>query len=307
MTKLDHDYGDLTVVIPAFNEAEGIVPTLRQATAALPGAEFIVVDDCSADDTMGAAAAFPGVRVVRHAFNRGQGAALKTGMRHATRKWVAWFDADNEHRVEDLQRIYARIRAENLVAVIGQRTNASASLTRAVGKGLIRLIGRGLKLSAGSDLNCGLRIFLRDVILGYLELVPDRFSSSLVSTLIMLERGYPIGFEPVTTNSRIGHSTVRMKDGFEAILQLIRAVLLFAPMRFFLPIGTLVFLLGLVYSVILALELGRGVPVAGVFLMLGGISIIMLGLVADQISQIRLSRFNDRSMVLTNPQAEPDQ
>jgi hypothetical protein len=218
-------------------------------------------------------------------------------MSNASKPYVAWFDADNEHRVEDLVRIYRRAKGDDLVAVIGQRVTRSAGLTRALGKGLIRLIGRRLKIRAGSDLNCGLRVFRREVVTRYLPLIPERFSASLVSTLILLERGYPVAFEPIQTNPRVGSSTVRLKDGFEAILQLIRAVLLFAPLRFFLPLGLWSTVIGLAYSLGYALVQGRGIPVGGMFLMLAGILIMMLGLIADQLSQIRIASLGDRSTI----------
>src|SRR5689334_19558147 len=92
----------LSIVIPAFNEASGIGATLRDLCNSMPNAEIIVVDDGSRDETADTAAAFAQVTVVQHPFNRGYGAALKTGMSIATREFVAWFDADNEHRVSDL-------------------------------------------------------------------------------------------------------------------------------------------------------------------------------------------------------------
>ena len=286
------NYSRLSIVVPAFNEVEAVGNLLAMIVAAMPGAEVLLVDDSSQDGTAEAAKAIQGVKVIRHAFNQGQGAALKTGMRHATRDYVAWFDADNEHRVEDLDRVYSRLISDDLVAVIAQRTSGSTSFVRAIGKWVIRIIGRGLKIKVGSDLNCGLRVFQRNVIVGYLNLIPDRFSSSLVTTLVMLERRYPIAFEPIITNPRIGNSTVRFRDGFEAILQLVRAVLLFAPMRFFLPIGLWALLIGAVYSLSLAVLAGRGIPVAGMLLILAGMLVIILGLLADQISQLRLSYLN---------------
>ena len=292
------DCSDLTIVIPAFNEQAGIVATLRSLTDEAGSAEIIVVDDCSTDGTVEAARSFANVKVLRHDFNCGQGAALKTGMRSATRAYVAWFDADNEHRVVDLARLYDRIKSDRLVACIGQRTTGSASLTRAVGKALIRQIGWGLKIRSGSDLNCGLRIFRRGIILRYLSLIPNRFSASLVSTLIMLERRYPIAFEGVQTNDRVGTSSVRLRDGFEAILQLVRSVLLFAPMRFFLPIGIVSFMVGVVYSLVIALIVGQGLPVGGMFLLVTGVQILilgLLGLLGDQLSQLRLSQMGDVS------------
>jgi glycosyltransferase involved in cell wall biosynthesis len=289
------DCSDLTIVIPAFNEEHGIVATLRSLTSEVGTAEIIVVDDCSSDGTSEAVRAFANVTLLRHTFNCGQGAALKTGMRAATREFVAWFDADNEHRVVDLAKLYDRVTADGLVACIGQRSTNSASLTRGTGKALIRLIGWGLQIRSGSDLNCGLRIFRRKIILRYVSVIPDRFSASLVSTLVMLERRYPIAFEEVKTNERVGTSTVRLRDGFEAILQLIRSVLLFAPMRFFLPIGFVTFLVGIIYSLIVDAIVGLGIPVGGVFLMVTGVQILILGLLGDQLSQLRLSQIGDVS------------
>ena len=296
MMTVPADYSDLSIVIPAFNEEAGIVATLRSLTSEAGTAEIIVVDDSSTDATAEAARSFAAVKVLRHEFNCGQGAALKTGMRNATRKYVAWFDADNEHRVTDLAKLYNRITGERLVACIGQRRR-SASLVRGVGKALIRLIGRGLKIRSGTDLNCGLRIFQRRIILQYLPLVPDRFSASLVSTLIMLERRYPIAFEEVKTNERVGTSSVRMRDGFEAILQLVRSVLLFAPMRFFMPIGIVTFIVGIAYSFIIEAIVRQGLPVGGMFLMATGVQILVLGLLGDQLSQHRLSQMGDAARV----------
>ncbi len=297
MTTARIDASELSIVIPAFNEENGIGVTLDQLLQTFEAAEIIVVDDRSRDKTFASAADRAGVRVLQHAFNRGQGASLKTGMRVATRDYVAWFDADNEHRPEDLARCYAKIRQDDLVAVIGQRDNGASNLIRGVGKGLIRLVGRGLKINAGNDLNCGLRIFRREVILPYCSLIPNRFSSSLVTTLVMIERRYPIAFEQIRTSPRIGQSTVRMKDGFEAMLALFRAVLLFAPMRFFMPIGLILVMVGVLYSLVVALTEGRGLPLGGSLIFGSGLLCMGMGLVTDQISQLRLNILPDTTPI----------
>ncbi|SFD35060.1 glycosyltransferase family 2 protein [Devosia psychrophila] len=279
---------NLSVVVPAFNEQAGLGVTLEGLLSQLRGAEIIVVDDCSTDATSQVGVDH-GVKVIRHAFNQGQGASLKTGMQHASRDYVAWFDADNEHRVEDLMRMVELVQSKDLVAVIGQRQR-SVSMVRGAGKWLIRLVGKGLKINAGSDLNCGLRVFRRDVILRYLPLVPDRFSASLVTTLIMVERRYPISFEAISVNERIGQSTVRLRDGVEAIFMLVRSVLLFAPMRVFLTGGIGLIVLGTAYSAIVAAWVRLGIPAAGLLTVVLGMLLIILGLIADQISQLRLSQ-----------------
>ncbi|MBR1257954.1 glycosyltransferase family 2 protein [Bradyrhizobium sp. AUGA SZCCT0240] len=290
------NYHLLTVIIPAFNEEEGIGKVLAQLTSELPEAQVIVVDDGSTDRTAAEASGHSSVRVIRHAFNRGYGASLRTGMETAEREYVAWFDADNEHRTTDLQSMFELIRRDRLVAVIGQRENQSVSIVRAAGKLFIRSLGRTFDLKVGSDLNCGLRIFRTEVITRYLSLLPDRYSASLTTTMLMVERHYPIAFFRVRTAKRIGVSKVRLKDGLSAISKLIRLIMLFAPMRIFFRLGVLLIVIGLTYGTYIAITEHLGFPIAGMLVVLFGGLLSMLGLVADQISQFWLSQLAARPL-----------
>jgi len=209
--------GRLSIVVPAYNEQDGIAATLAALVARLPAAEIIVVDDGSQDRTAAAIAEFPSVVLAQHPFNRGYGAALKTGMTVATRELVAWFDADNEHRVADLVAMAGRLDPERVAAVIGQRESSGASPLRSWGKLVIRMLARSLSVEAGKDLNCGLRVFRRDVIMRYAPLLPNGFSASITSLIILLERGYPLAFHPVELNRRLGASKVKLADGFLAL------------------------------------------------------------------------------------------
>src|SRR5262249_49258218 len=138
------DFEDVSIIIPAFNEAGGVGKTLEQLCADLPGAEIIVVDDGSTDSTADEVRRFSTVSLIQHGFNRGYGAALKTGMMLASRRFVAWFDADNEHRTADLIRMVEAIRQEQVAAIIGQRVTGGASVVRGVGKTLILYLARSL-------------------------------------------------------------------------------------------------------------------------------------------------------------------
>ncbi len=279
----------LSVVIPAFDEENGIGKTLADLTAQLPEAEIIVVNDASRDRTADEIRKFERVTLVTHAFNRGYGGALKTGMQLATREFVAWFDADNEHRVADLAAMAELIAANPLAAVIGTRQSSGTSPLRSWGKAVIRSIARTLDVRVGSDINCGLRVFRRDVIEAYAPLLPNGFSASITSLMILLERRYPIAFHAIGLNPRIGRSKVRIGDGFEAIMIVLNMVMLFAPLRIFLRAGGALLAIGLLYGVSLALMRGAGIPVAAVLAMLTGVLICVLGLIAGQISHIRLS------------------
>lgn len=292
----------LSVVIPAYNEEGAIAEVLRDLAAVLPDAEVIVVNDGSKDGTLAAAtaaaASLPNVRVFSHRFNRGYGASLKTGMSRATGEYVAWFDADAEHRTTDLKAMFERVSGERLAAVIGVRTSKSTTRVRGAGKWLIRLLTMVLGIPYVSDLNCGLRIFRRGTIVGYLSLLPDRYSASMTTTILMLERGYPIAFHPIQTNARVGHSKVRTIDGFRALTKVIQLITLFAPMRLFFRPGLVAVALGLVYGIVLTVVQREGFPTASLLLTLGGMLLCILGLIADQISQIRLeTRASDDNVI----------
>ncbi|WP_187435543.1 glycosyltransferase family 2 protein [Bradyrhizobium hipponense] len=284
-------FEDVSVIIPAFNEAGGIGPTLEQLSLAVPGAEIIVVDDGSTDGTAEVVGKYPNVTLMRHGFNRGYGAALKTGMAHASRPLVAWFDADNEHRVSDLVSMIGAIRQGGLAAVIGQRISGGVSAVRGVGKAVILMLARSLGFRGGRDMNCGLRVFRTEVICRYLPLLPNGYSASMTSLLVMLERGYPIGYHPVELAARIGTSKVTLRAGFASLLLVMRVIMMFAPMRIFLPFALAMFSIGALYGATLAILHGEGFPTFGIFLMLAGLLIGMLGLIADQLSQMRLVQY----------------
>jgi glycosyltransferase involved in cell wall biosynthesis len=291
----------LSVVIPAFNEREGLPVTLRSLLATVPGAEVIVVDDGSRDGTADTLKEFPGVVCVRHLFNRGYGGALKTGMRQAKREFVAWFDADNEHRASDLSAMLDRIVEGGFVAIIAQRRHTRHSPLRDGGKFLIRMLARSFYSKIGRDINCGLRIFQRDMILRHLSILPNGYSASITSTLVMLERGYPVAFHPVDLNAGIGRSKVKITDGYTALILVLRTIMLFGPLRIFLTAGIIFSIVGLAYSVGLAVAAGLGIPTGGLLVILSGVLLAMFGLVADQVSQMRLAQYDDASFEVVQP------
>jgi glycosyltransferase involved in cell wall biosynthesis len=289
----------LSIVIPAFNEEGAIEQTLGTLKTHLPKAEIIIIDDGSSDKTAVNAQKIKGIRVLQHNINKGYGAALKSGMHAATRDYVAWFDADNEHSVEDLCTLVEKIDQNNLVAVIGQRERSGPSLVRNIGKWVIKSLGKTLKIDFGNDLNCGLRVFKRDVISRYLKLLPDSYSASMTSLIIMLERGYPIGFSKVTLNQRIGQSKVTLNDGYRAIIIMLRTIMLFAPLRIFMTVGLSLITISVLYSLLIIATVSIGVPVLGATGIIIGVLILLQGLLADQLSQIRLNEIESATENLT--------
>lgn len=287
-------YNDLTVIIPAYNEAEAIGHVVSELLEAAVGTRVIVIDDGSEDST-GDIAEAAGAMVIRHRRNRGYGAGLKTGMRAAKTGYVAMYDADGQHRPEDLVRLFSAAGQHD--AVIGARDKESyQAASRRPGKWLLGKIANALVGQKIPDLNSGLRVFRREVIMRYLHLLPDGFSASTTSTVCMLQRGYDVVFLPITTRKRVGKSNVRqIRDGLNAIFLMIRLIILFNPTRFFLPPAVLLILIGLVYGAVTAIREGLGVPTLALLLVSTGLITGMFGLLADQISSLRRELFEKDS------------
>jgi glycosyltransferase involved in cell wall biosynthesis len=279
----------LSVIVPAYNEESGIGAVLEDLLSVIPQAEIIVVDDGSSDETASRAMSYENVSVIHHSFNRGYGAAIKTGAKASTRLYIAWFDADSQHRAEDLAAMAQRLDQERLAAVIGQRENPTRTVLRTVGKGMMRMLAWALKAGSAKDLNCGLRVFKREVLMTYLEVLPDGFSASTTSTMILFSNNLPTGLHRVTLSSRIGTSKVVFADGIAALTLIVRIVMLVAPLRIFMRTGIGFILLGLIYGLAVALLEGVGFPVAGLGVVIFGLMLCFLGLIADQISQLRLA------------------
>jgi glycosyltransferase involved in cell wall biosynthesis len=283
----------ISIVIPAHNEERVIGDVLRDLGEHKPPGviEIIVVDDGSSDRTAQIATE-AGVRVLRHPNNRGYGAALKTGIRAATGAYVLTMDADGQHRLEDVARLCEATRsAEPPECVIGQRTALVHSpLWRMPGKWLLRAMAQFLTRRKIPDLNSGLRLMRRDVALRYINLCPQGFSFSTTITMALLSRGYGVEFIPIEVKRRVGKSTVSVRTGFDVILLVLRLATLFNPLRIFLPASFLCVLAGVGWGARYAIA-GQGVTVASMLAILTGVLLFALGLVCDQVAQLRLERY----------------
>ncbi len=174
-----------------------------------------------------------------HTRNRGYGAALKTGIRRAHRPVVAWYDADQQHTPNDLIRVALPVIRGERDAVIGVRGADSArQRNRVLGKLVLRYVARLVSGEYLTDLNSGLRCFRRNLILRYLHLLPDGFSASTTSTLLLLKRGYNVGEVRIRVRARVGKSTVKIfSDGLRTMQLILRIVVLFEALRVFATLG----------------------------------------------------------------------
>jgi len=254
------------------------------------GARVLVIDDGSTDGTADVARA-AGATVIQHSRNSGYGSGLKTGIRAAETPIVAIFDADAQHRVEDLVRLVGAIGEHD--TVIGARSSASHQpFLRRPGKWMLQRTASMLVGQKIPDLNSGLRVFRREIIARYLHLLPDGFSASTTSTICLLQRGYDVAFLPITVDKRVGKSTVRqVRDGVRTIYLMVNLIVLFNPTRFFLPPAGVLIAVGLIYGVIRTITQRLGVPTLALLMISMGMITGMFGLLAKQISSLRCELF----------------
>lgn len=278
---------DYTIIIPAYNEADVIGQVLKDLGRPPGCREVIVVDDGSTDQTAAIAKA-QGAKVIAHAYNRGYGAALKTGILAAQTDIVIGFDGDGQHRVEDLLRIVGI--ADQYDMVIGVRgRDSGADWQRRFGKFVLQRVAALLTHHKIPDLNCGLRSFRTEVIRKYLHLMPNGFSLSTTSTIAMYRMGHSVQFVPVATKARQGRkSTVKIvDDGFRTLMLVINLTVLFNPMRVFLPLSFFFILGAVLYFIYFCLFYGVHVTPSMVLLFITGVLIFFMGIICEQVSSIR--------------------
>jgi glycosyltransferase involved in cell wall biosynthesis len=278
----------VSIVIPALNEAAAIGEVVARLRAQASWREIIVVDDGSTDAT-GDRARYAGAQVIRHPYNKGNGAAVKTGLRHATGEFVLIVDADGQHQPEDAVRLVEPLGEYDLV--IGARAGATqASLRRRAGNALLNGLAGYLTGRTIPDLTSGFRAARREHMQEFLHLLPNGFSTPTTTTLAFLRAGYNVAFVPVEARPRIGRSKIRLaRDGAKFFLILLRVITVFSPLRIFIPISAASFLLGAAYGIWNALVHER-IPNGAVLLILFSVVVFLVGLVSDQISSLRFER-----------------
>ena len=277
---------DLTIILPCFNEEAAIGPVLDDLTSSVPGATICVVDDGSTDSTV-AIVKSKQVLLVRHERNMGYGAALKTGIRRASSEYVGFFDADGQHSASDFVRLATEMAHMDLV--VGSRQEGSHKpLLRQPGKWVLKVVAEKLCGRRIPDLNSGMRIMRRDLISKYLSIMPNGFSFSTTSTIAFHRDGYLVSYVPITAKKRVGDSTVNIvSDGLRTLLLIVKVIALFSPLRIFLPVAVVQFLLAIASFVSNWTVQGGNLSDGTILFSLSSLITFLMGLMAEQLSNIR--------------------
>ena len=274
-----------SVVVPVYNEEDAVRISLDRIRDMKlhKKYEFLYIDDGSDDGTYDIIRQYP-VKVIRHTANKGYGAALKTGIRHASGAKLIFMDGDGQHDPKYIEEVDSLL--DNYDMVIGERTAGSHQVKkRKAGKKIIRKVGEFLVEQKLPDYNSGFRGFHAGQIRPMLHIMPNGFSFSTTSTLAYLKEGYNIATFPIEVTKRIGRkSNVRpMKDGTKTFMLIFRIIMLFNPMKVFLPASITIFLAGSGFGLYGYLTFGRFSNGAMVLTVLG-MFLFFIGLLADQIA-----------------------
>jgi glycosyltransferase involved in cell wall biosynthesis len=281
----------VTVIIPAYNEEQGLLKVISQLKSVNNGYEIVVVDDGSTDNTYNLAVG-AGVKVIRHPYNKGYGAALKTGIRNANGDIVLLMDADGQHQPKDIENILSYIGEYDMV--VGARTkNSKVSLLRRPGKKILSIVANYLAGMKIPDLNSGFRAIKKNVAMEFMHILPNTFSFTTTITLSCILSGYSVRYVPIHAPERIGTSKIKpFKDGLNFIILIIRTVVLFNPLKVFLPIAIILFIPG-VLDLLIELIFYFNVSSASILLIVTSVLIFFFGILADQISSIRRLNYGD--------------
>lgn len=271
----------VSVVIPAFNEEEGIGAVVTSLLSRRPWREVLVIDDGSSDETAARAEA-AGARVVRHPYNKGNGAAVKTGIREARGEVVLLMDADGQHDPEDADRLVERVGLYDLV--IGARSARDQKWVRALGNAVFERLASWLTGRHIPDLTSGFRAAKRERLLEIIHLLPNGFSYPTTSCLALLKAGHNVTFEPIRARPRVGKSKIRaLRDGVKFLLIILKIVTLYSPLKVFFPVSLSALLVGVLYGAWNVYHHSK-IPMGAALALALAVVVFLFGLISEQIA-----------------------
>lgn len=275
----------LSIVLPAKNEAESLKILLPRLKSAYPSAEVIVVDDGSTDNTV-EICRNNSVIVISHPYSKGNGAAIKTGARNATREIVICMDADSQHDPDQIRVLVDKYHQGYHMVIGARRRSAQASSARALGNYLYNKLSSWVVGHKISDLTSGFRAVNREKFIRFIDLLPNGFSYPTTITMAFFKVGYSVGYADVRVDQRIGKSHLSVfRDGVRFLLIIFKIATLHSPLKVFLPFALVHLVLGVGYYVYTYLAYHQFRNMSLLMISLGFI-IFLMGLLSEQITAL---------------------
>lgn len=288
----------ISIIIPAYNEVQTIATIVNKLKSDHPDFEIIVVDDGSTDGT-DRLAEEAGAIVFRHPHNIGNGAAVKTGIRAAQGETLLFMDADGQHNPDDIREMLSHFPQFDMV--VGARDmEGQASVSRAIGNTFYNWLASYVAKFQIKDLTSGYRAVKSDIAKSFLHLLPNTYSYPTTMTLGVLRSGFSVKYTPIKTSERkAGKSNIKLfQDGIRFFIIITKICTLYSPMRVFLPVSFFMFMTGFFYYMYTFIALGRFTNMSAL-LFTNSVMIFMMGLISEQICQMRFERRNRASRDLT--------
>jgi len=287
---------ELSIVIPAYNEAENlkiILPDLIDFVRK-HNWQLIITNDGSKDNTKEILESFKQndeLTIVHHKLNKGYGAAIKSGIEACDTEYLITIDADGQHQNEDVEKLFLRIKELDADMIVGSRKGSKdASRMRSIGKSIIRFTAKLLLKVPIHDINSGMKIYRTELAKQYLYLTPNNMPFSDVITLIFISNRHLVLEEPIRIKERLkGESKIGIQTAFETIKEIVNIIFLFNPLKIFLPISIFIFIISMAWGIPIIMK-GQGVSVGAVLGILSSLIFFFLGLIAEQLTLIRKNR-----------------
>ncbi len=282
---------NVSVVIPAHNESASIARVIQEVKSHAPDSEIIVINDASTDNTESAARNC-GATVINHPYNIGNGAAVKTGIRAASGDVIVLMDGDGQHDPSDIPKLLRHI--EEFDMVVGARAPSThANVFRRIANSFYNMLASYVTKFKIPDLTSGFRVMKKSTVLSYLCLLPNTFSYPTTLTLAYLRSGRSVGYVPIRAQKRKGTSKIKIvHDGFLFLVIIIKIATLYSPLLVFLPVSFLFFMLGLINYTYTYVVQHRFTNMSAL-LIISSVVIFMMGLISEQITQLRYDRIEN--------------
>lgn len=237
---------NLSIIIPVYNEEEAVAGVLSALADTINPLgiiyEIIAINDCSTDNSAEILKNFPSVKTISHAHNKGYGASLKTGIKNSLYNWIMIIDGDGTYPPDVLPEMIKETKRYDMIIGARDKNSEGIHLSRRHSKIFLNRFAGYLTGKHIPDLNSGMRIFKKEIVLKYWELFPDRFSFSTTLTMISLSHGYETKFFPISYYKRKGKSSIRPTDFLNFLKLVTKLSLFFRPIKVFGPLSLIIFL-----------------------------------------------------------------
>lgn len=279
----------LSVIIPAKNEAAVIGNVVSAVRAEFKSAEILVVDDGSDDDTAKYAEEY-GATVISHPISLGNGAAIKSGARHAQGDILVMMDGDGQHKAEDIRSLLAKLDDGYDMAIGARDSGSHAGVGRLAANGMYNVFASMISGHRIPDLTSGFRAVRADLFKKFLYLLPNGFSYPTTITMAFLRSGFPVTFVPIKAAKRTGKSHIRpVRDGLRFFAIIFKIATLYAPLKVFLPISGFFFVSGLSYYGYTYFTIGRFTNMS-MLILSASVIIFLIGLISEQITALTFTK-----------------